>query len=43
MTILQSKNLSIGDIHRLFNYQRQYNESFQSLLALEPLTEFERQ
>ena len=43
MTILQSKNLSIGDIHRLFNYQRQYNESFQSLLTLEPLTDFERQ
>ncbi|MEO1430995.1 MAG: restriction endonuclease subunit R [Cyanobacteria bacterium J06633_8] len=43
MTILQSKNLSIGDIHRLFNYQRQYNESFQSLLTLEPLTEFEQQ
>ncbi|MGB3642647.1 MAG: restriction endonuclease subunit R [Rivularia sp. (in: cyanobacteria)] len=43
MAILQSKNLSIGDIHRLFNYQRQYNDSFTSLLSLEPLTEFERQ
>jgi hypothetical protein len=43
MAILQSKNLSIGDIHRLFNYQRQYNDSFTSLLSLEPLSEFERQ
>ncbi len=43
MAILQSKNLSIGDIHRLFNYQRQYNDSFTSLLSLEPLTEVERQ
>ncbi|BAY81811.1 hypothetical protein NIES267_12880 [Calothrix parasitica NIES-267] len=43
MAILQSKNLSIGDIHRLFGYQRQYNESFTSLLSLEPLTEFEQQ
>ncbi|MEA5597621.1 restriction endonuclease subunit R [Rivularia sp. UHCC 0363] len=43
MAILQSKNLSIGDIHRLFNYQRQYNDSFTSLLSLESLTEFEQQ
>ena len=43
MAILQSKNLSIGDIHRLFGYQRQYNDSFTSLLSLEPLSEFERQ
>ncbi|MGB6300871.1 MAG: restriction endonuclease subunit R [Rivularia sp. (in: cyanobacteria)] len=43
MAILQSKNLSIGDIHRLFGYQRQYNDSFTSLLSLKPLTEFEQQ
>ncbi|WP_414624747.1 restriction endonuclease subunit R [Calothrix sp. CCY 0018] len=43
MAILQSKNLSIGDIHRLFGYQRQYNDSFTSLLSLELLSEFERQ
>ncbi|MBE9211810.1 restriction endonuclease subunit R [Plectonema cf. radiosum LEGE 06105] len=43
MAILQSKNLSIGDIHRLFGYQRQYNDSFTSLLSLEILSEFERQ
>ena len=43
MTILQSKNLSIGDIHRLFGYQRQYNDSFTSLLSLKPLSEFETQ
>ncbi|MBV6621553.1 MAG: restriction endonuclease subunit R [Rivularia sp. (in: Bacteria)] len=43
MAILQSKNLSIGDIHRLFGYKRQYNDSFTSLLSLQPLTEFERQ
>ncbi len=43
MTILPTKNLSIGDIHRLFGYQRQYNDSFSSLLSLEPLNEFEQQ
>ncbi|MEM7725735.1 MAG: restriction endonuclease subunit R [Cyanobacteria bacterium P01_A01_bin.45] len=43
MTILQTKNLSIGDIHRLFGYQRQYNDSFTPLLSLELLTELERQ
>ena len=37
------KNLSIGDIHRLFGYQRQYNDSFTSLLSLNPLPNFERQ
>ncbi len=43
MTILQAKNLSLGDVHRLFGFQRQYNSSFTNLLSLEPLTEFEKQ
>ena len=43
MAILQAKNLSLGDIHRLFGFQRQYNSSFTPLLSLEPLTEFEQQ
>jgi len=43
MTILQAKNLSLGDIHRLFGFQRQYNTSFTNLLPLESLTESEQQ
>ncbi|GAA6622539.1 restriction endonuclease subunit R [Scytonema sp. NUACC26] len=43
MTLLQAKNLTIGDVHRFFGFQRQYNNSFDSLLSLEPLTEFEQQ
>ncbi len=43
MAILQAKNLSLGEIHRLFGFQRQYNSSFTPLLSLEPLTEFEQQ
>ena len=43
MTNLKAKELSIGDVHRLLGFQRQYNRSFTSLLSLEPLTEFEQQ
>ena len=43
MTIIQEKNLSLSDIHRLFGFERQYNTSFTNLLSLESLTEFEQQ
>lgn len=43
MTLLQAKNLSLADIHRLFDFQRQYNSSFTPILSLEPLTESEQQ
>ena len=43
MAILLAKNLSLGEIHRLFGFKRQYNSSFTPLLSLEPLTEFEQQ
>ncbi|BAZ22659.1 hypothetical protein NIES4073_35460 [Kalymmatonema gypsitolerans NIES-4073] len=43
MTILQAKNLTLADVHRLFDFQRQYNRSFSPILSLEPLTESEQQ
>jgi hypothetical protein len=43
MALLQAKNLSIGDVHRLFGFQRHYNSEFSKLLSLEPITEFEQQ
>ncbi|KAB8320310.1 restriction endonuclease subunit R [Tolypothrix campylonemoides VB511288] len=43
MTIIQAKNLTLADIHRLFDFQRQYNSSFSPILSLEPLTESEQQ
>lgn len=43
MPTLKAKELSIGDVHRLFDFQRQYNNLFTLLLNLEPLTEFEQQ
>lgn len=43
MTNLKAKELSLGDVHRLLGFQRQYNSSFTSLLSLETLTEFEQQ
>jgi hypothetical protein len=43
MTILKAKELSLGDVHRLLGLQREYNNSFTSLLSLEPLTDFEQQ
>ena len=43
MTILNAKNLTLDEVHRLFNFQRQYDGSFTSVLSLEPITEFEQQ
>lgn len=43
MTILNTKELSLSDVHHLLGFQRQYNSSFTSLLSLENLTEFEQQ
>ncbi|MDF5715272.1 MAG: restriction endonuclease subunit R [Rhizonema sp. NSF051] len=42
MVNIQAKTLSLGDIHRLFGFQRQYNSSFTPLLCLEPLSETEQ-
>ncbi|MDB9510949.1 restriction endonuclease subunit R [Kamptonema animale CS-326] len=43
MLTLNAKNLTLGQVHQLFNFQKQYNNSFTSLLSLELLTEFEQQ
>lgn len=43
MTVLNTKELSLSDVHHLLGFQRQYNSSFTSLLSLENLNEFERQ
>lgn len=43
MTILNAKNLSLNDVHRLLGFQKQNNGSFTSLLALKPLSEYEQQ
>ncbi|MFQ4141229.1 restriction endonuclease subunit R [Chlorogloeopsis sp. ULAP02] len=43
MTILNTRNLSLEDVQRLFGFQEQYIESFSPLLSLEPLTELEQQ
>jgi len=43
MTIFNTKELSLGDVHQLLGFQRQYNSSFTSLLFLDNLTEFEQQ
>jgi hypothetical protein len=43
MTILNTKELSLSDVHHLLGFQRQYNSSFTSLLSLENLNEFEQQ
>ncbi|BAY79558.1 hypothetical protein NIES25_60430 (plasmid) [Nostoc linckia NIES-25] len=43
MTILNARNLSLEEVHRLFGFQRQYNDSFSNYLSLEPLTEAEQQ
>lgn len=42
-TTLDSKNLSLKDVHRLLKLERRLNNSFISLLSLEPLTEIELQ
>ncbi len=43
MTLLNARNLSLEDVQRLLGFQENYNESFTSLLSLEPLTELEQQ
>ncbi|MBH8555800.1 restriction endonuclease subunit R [Nostocaceae cyanobacterium CENA357] len=43
MTILNTRNLSLEDVQRLFGFQKQYNNSFSNLLSLEPLSEDEQQ
>jgi hypothetical protein len=43
MTILNARNLSLEEVHNLLGFQRQYNDSFNSLLSLETLTEEEHQ
>ncbi|MEJ1936246.1 restriction endonuclease subunit R, partial [Nostoc sp. NIES-2111] len=43
MTILNASNLSLEEVHRLFSFQKQFNNSFSNLLSLEALTEREHQ
>ncbi|NET07371.1 MAG: restriction endonuclease subunit R [Merismopedia sp. SIO2A8] len=43
MTTLNAKNLTLDEVHRLFSFQKQDNNSLASLLSLEPLTELEQQ
>jgi hypothetical protein len=43
MTTLYAKDLTLIDVHRRFGFQRQFCSSFEPLLSLEPLTEFEQQ
>ncbi len=43
MTLLNARNFSLEDVERLFGFQKQYNDSFTSLLSLETLTEVEQQ
>ena len=39
---LFAKDLSIGEVHQRFGFERSYGESFDAVLTLESLTEFER-
>ncbi|MFN6464955.1 MAG: restriction endonuclease subunit R [Nostoc sp. DedVER02] len=43
MTILNARNLSLEEVHRLFGFQEQYSDSFSNYLSLEPLLEAEQQ
>ncbi|MBD6618311.1 restriction endonuclease subunit R [Komarekiella sp. 'clone 1'] len=43
MTILNARNLSLEEVQRLFGFQKHYNDSFSSLLSLEPLTDAEQE
>ncbi|MCC5619972.1 restriction endonuclease subunit R [Nostoc sp. CHAB 5715] len=43
MTIIDPRNLSLEEVHRLFGFQEQYSDSFSNYLSLEPLTELEQQ
>ena len=43
MTILNARNLTLEEVHRLFGFQKHYSDSFSNYLSLEPLTEAEQQ
>jgi hypothetical protein len=43
MTILNAKNITLGEVHRVLGFQEQYDGSFTPLLSLEPLTDVEKQ
>ncbi|MEH1966238.1 restriction endonuclease subunit R [Nostoc sp.] len=43
MTILNARNLSLEEVHRLFGFQEEYSDSFSNYLSLEPLLEVEQQ
>lgn len=43
MTILNARNISLDEVHRIFGFQKQYIDSFNSLLSLEALSEVEQQ
>lgn len=43
MTTTNAKNLTLAEVHRLLKIEKLPNGSFSSLLALEPLTQFEQQ
>lgn len=43
MTTLNGKNLTLDEVHQLFHFHKHYNTSFESLLSLEAITEFEQQ
>jgi hypothetical protein len=43
MTILNTRNLSLEEVQRLFGFQEQYSDSFAPLLSLEPIIEAEQQ
>ena len=42
-TTINAKNLTLSEVHRLFGFQKQYTNSFTSLLSLEDITEHEQQ
>jgi hypothetical protein len=43
MLTLYAKDLTLKEVHQRFGYQRQFRASYENLLVLEPITEFERQ
>ena len=43
MATLNAKNLTLSQVHHLFNFDKLPNGLFTPLLSLEPLTEFEQQ
>ena len=43
MTTLDVRNLSLADVYRFLKLERRLNNSFSSLLSLEPLTKVEQQ